>query len=171
MIFRRKISIGQYQSQTGWGVYVHNGATTISVGTTPTKFTVDSLNSGTYEGQLPIDANGASLWDSVNNKITPISLDDSYDVRVSFEILSKTGTPTLLNYVLDIGDTGGITIPIFETTIQTDKTPPYTKGYSLPIFDRATFLANKGQIFFSTDTGTITIGARSIFIKRDHKGF
>jgi hypothetical protein len=31
-------------------------------------------------------------------------------------------------------------------------------------------LANGGRIFLSVDTGTLTVGARSIFIKRDWNG-
>ena len=170
MISNTKFSIEQYQTFTGWGNYEDDETSNLVIGTTPTKFTVNSLGAATYNGELPIDSDGVPLWDSSINKIIPIHLNDAYEIRILFEVTAKTSSPLLLNIVLDIGATGSITVPVYNTTVELSKTVPFSKGYSLLAFARDTFLANNGQIFLSTDAGAITIVSRAIFIKRDHRG-
>lgn len=166
-----KVSVGQYKTFTGWGNYQDNALIPLTVGITPVVFTVNSNGSETYNDQLPSDSIGVPLWDSSINKIHPINLNDAYDLRIIFEVTSRSSVPVFLNLVLDIGTESYITLPEYVTTIELNKTLPYTKSYSMPVFVKDVFFENKGQIFLSTDSGSITISARSIFIKRDHKGF
>lgn len=164
-----------YNTQ-GWGYY-SDGLTTPATqvfNTTPSQLLIDGLGSTSESGYLPLQIRGVSeLWTS--NKITPINIGDSYDLRIDFNITSKTGSPTILNLALDIGATpdgtgGAGSILIVNQAISTAKTPPYSLSIGFPIFSLSAFLANGGSFWLSTDTGTSTIGARSIFIKRDTSG-
>ena len=110
------------------------------------------------------------MWDSATNKITPISLGDSYDLRIDLTVSAKVANPTEMTFTLDIGGTAGITVPVFTRYISLAKTPPYAVSIGFPIFCLSTFLANGGQIFLNTDTGSIDISLRNILIKRDYKG-
>lgn len=170
MIANTKLSAGQLEPQgfTGWASYTELAVITQTITSTPSKLRIDT-NLLIRESQLPSDAVN-SLWNSSTNKITPISLEDSYDVRISFVVQSKISTPTKLSYVLDQGTTSGITNNIYESSVPIDKTAPYKEGFTFPIFCSTNFLANNGQIFLFTDTGSIEISNQHILIIRTHKG-
>jgi hypothetical protein len=162
----------------GWGNYTDGETTpaTISVNTTPTQLLIDGLGGSSESGYLPYEIRGISeLWDTTNDKITPIGIGDSYDVRLDLEITAKTGSPTIIDLVLDIGatpdGTGGTgSILIVNRIISTGKTAPYKVSVGFPIFSLSTFVTNGGSFWLSTDTGTVTMGSRNIFIKRDTSG-
>ena len=71
---------------------------------------------------------------------------------------------------LDIGGGASPTIVIVQRTIGTGKTPPYPVSVGFPFYSLATFKANGGQLFFSTDTGTVTVSSRTISIFRIANG-
>lgn len=154
----------------GWGYY-QDGETspaTQSITTTASYIQIDGLGANSNTDYLPIGV--SALWDVANDKITPENIGDAYTVRLDFEITGKTGSPTLLDLTLDIGGTTSITIPIVERIISTSKTPPYKISVGFPIFCLSEFNTNGGRLFLTADTGTITIGARSISIYRINKG-
>lgn len=162
----------------GWGHYVDAETTpaTQTISTTPSKLQVDGGGGTSESGYLPYEIRGTSeLWDTTNDKITPIGIGDSYDVRLDLEITGKTGSPTILDLVLDIGATpdgtgGAGSILIVNRIVGTAKTAPYKVSVGFPIFSLSTFVTNGGSFWLSTDTGTVTITGRSVFIKRDTSG-
>ena len=156
----------------GWGNYSDSLASpaTITLNTTPTLLLIDGLGGTSESGYLPREIRGVSeLWDGVDT-ITPINTGDSYDVRFTLGITAKSGSPNVITAVLDIGIGAGITINIAQSQAPVVIAPPFTITKNIPIFTLATFIANGGRIFLSVDSGTITIGERSIFIKRDFNG-
>ena len=156
---------------TGWGNYAdgETSPATLSVSTTPTKLLVDGTSS--LSDYLPISIRGVSeLWDTTTDKIIPITVGDSYDVRVNIEVTAKGGGASAINVILDIGGGGSPTINVVEAQIPITKSVPLTSIATFPIFTLATFIANGGQIFLSTDTGTATVGSRSITIIRTSSG-
>ena len=155
---------------SGWGYYQDNAASTITVNTTPVKITFNKLGANNNKSYLPKEIRGVSDLINATSFITPIDLGDSYDLRLDFTINAKTGSPTLLDLVLDIGGGASPTINIVNRTISLVRTPPYTISVGFPIFCLGTFLTNGGQFFVNTDTGTVDVTARSLFIKRDFKG-
>jgi hypothetical protein len=163
----KTLSIGQYKTFTGFGNYTHNALTAQVISTTPSILNISEAMVND-ETQLPLDAT-SSLWSG--NKIIPISENDCYDIRISFNVNAKTSSPTRLKYILDIGGTGSITNNIFESFLSVERTPPYVEGFTFPIYCKSTFFANGGQIFLSTDTGTIDITSPKILIIRTHKGY
>lgn len=155
----------------GWGLYSDSVASNQIITSTPSKLTINGLNANTNENYLPREIRGSgSLWDVSTNKITPINIGDSYDLRIDLAITSKTGSPTIIDLVLDIGGGATPTIIIVNKTISLSKTPPYSLSIGFPIFSLGTFLTNGGQLFLSTDAGTVDIGSRILFIKRDTNG-
>lgn len=157
----------------GWGFYQDAETTpaTQTITTTPSILQIDGGGANTETNYLPAEILGiGDLWDTTNDKIDPIGVGDSYALRVDIEITAKSGNPDILDFTLDIGGTSSITIPIVERIISTGKTPPYSVSIGFPVFTLTTFNTNGGQIFLSTDTGTITIGARAISIYRISKG-
>jgi len=155
---------------TGWAYYVDSLATpTIVIGTTYTQITIDGLGA-TIDDYLPKEIRGVSqLW--TGSKITPISEGDDYDGRLDITVTAKTGTPTLIDVILDIS--GGVagTNKVLTGYIQTGGTVPYDQSLPMDFFALSTFIANGGKIYARTDTGTITIGRRNIKINRKSKAF
>jgi len=155
---------------TGWAYYVDSLATpTIVIGTTYTQITIDGLGA-TIDDYLPKEIRGVSqLW--TGSKITPVSVGDDYDGRLDITVTAKTGTPTLIDVILDIS--GGVagTNKVLTGYIQTGGTVPYDQSLPMDFFALSTFIANGGKIYARTDTGTITIGRRNIKINRKSKAF
>lgn len=157
----------------GWGYYqdAETSPATQTINTTPSKLQIDGASASSDSNYLPREIRGtAELWDTTNDKITPIKIGDGYDIRVSIEITGKTGSPNEITLQLDIGGGASPTIVISEISQSVAKTAPFILSFALPIFSLATFLSNGGQIFLSTDTGTVTVASRNILIKRDFKG-
>jgi hypothetical protein len=157
---------------SGWEFAVDGLVTvpTLSVTTTESKLLIDSVGATSNAAYLPIAIRGISnLWDSTNSCIKGIIVGDSFDMRVQLIIDALAGNPTELTIILDIG--GGATPSIIiaqDTKPVRGLTEPVI--FSFPIFTLGTFIANGGQIFLKSDTGTITIGGRSIFLSRTSSG-
>ena len=157
----------------GWGNYSDAETTpaTQSITTTASKLQIDGGGSSSNSAYLPREIRGSSeLWDTTNDCIVPVSLGDAYMVRVGLEVTAKTGGAGTIYIQLDIGGAATPTIVILEEDISISKTVPFTFVAPFPIFCLSTFLANGGQIFLTSDTGTITIAERNISIYRMYKG-
>lgn len=141
----------------------------IVVDTTYTQLTIDDEDqvNGTEAGHLPKSIRGlGNLWDTASSKITPIAEGDTYLVRIRLDIDASSGTPDTLTAVLDMGTLVSPTNIILEDTKNISKAAPYRLTFDFPIFCMATFKANGARIFLKTKAGTVTVGARSIFINR-----
>jgi len=156
-------------NERGWGYYVDSLATpTITIGTTYTQITIDALGANQV-AYLPKEIRGVSHLFS-GNKITPISIGDDYDGRFDLTVTAKTGSPTLIEFIIDIsGGTAGTNVA-FTGYIQAGGTIPYNQSIDLDYFSLATFVANGGKLYAKTDSGTVTIGRRNIKISRKSKG-
>jgi hypothetical protein len=143
---------------------------TQAISTTEVKLLIDGEAANSSRARLPNAIRDSGfLWDTVNNKITPIVIGDSYDLRVIIEISALSGNPTELTLGLDIGGGAAPSIVIAQDTRPIKGlTKPVI--FSFPIFDETTFKTNGGQIFLNTETGTATISSRSIFIVRTSSG-
>jgi hypothetical protein len=130
---------------------------------------IDALGGGTNEDYLPnAIEGGVSLWDASTSKITPVSVGDCYDMRINLTVTAKASAPTRLNIQLDIGGGASPSIVIAEKTQTVEKTTPFPVSVNILIFCLSTFIANGGQIFLSTDTGSLTISSRSILLSRNY---
>jgi hypothetical protein len=158
---------------TGWGNY-RDGITapaTQLITTTPQILQIDGLGTSTNTAYLPKSIRGTGqLWDVVNDKMTPITEGDSYDVRLDLEITAKSGGVTEIVVTLDIGVGPGITVPVVVTDVVISKTPPFTKSVNMLVFTLATFVANGGKFYVKTDVGTATISSRGVVISRNSSG-
>jgi len=158
---------------TGFAFYQDGETSPVTqvITTTPQKLQIDGLGSQTETGFLPKSIRGIDeLWDVVNDKITPITIGDSYDLGIDLEIIAKTGGVGEIIVSLDIGGGAGITNEIITVDAFVGKTPPFTKRISTLFFTLATFLTNGGQIFLATDSGTVTVASRQITISRNSSG-
>ncbi len=153
----------------GWGNYTDVSSGTQTFNTTPARLQIDGGT--TLNSYLPRDIRGTSeLWDTTNDKILPIAVGDSYNIRLDLPFTAKTGAPASLIMQLDIGGLTSPTNVIITRDISTSKSPPFTVSVGFPIFSLSTFLANGGQFFLSTDTGTVDIELPSITIVRTGTG-
>ena len=162
-----KASLNALYNVTGWANYADSVASTINVTSANTLITNNKLGANTNETYLPLEIRGSGTL-FAGNKITPIRLADAYDVRFNLTISAKSGNPTLIDFILDIGGLATPTIQIAERILTAEKSAPYSTSFTIPIFALATFIANGGQLFAKVDTGSITISNRSIFITRTH---
>jgi hypothetical protein len=161
-------------SPNGWGYYVDDAVSNIVAGSgeiSAVKLTVNGLGVTSDSDYLPKVIRGDSeLWDTSANDLMPITLGDSYNMRVAFVITSTSGNPARINVILDIGATGAITIPVASYTSTLKTGTPQSHTFTIPYFTGSTFLANGGQIFVYCDSGTATIGNRSLMIQRSSSG-
>lgn len=158
---------------SGWGFYSdgESSPATQSLSSTFQKLQIDGNGGTTEESYLPASIRGiSSLWDTTNDKITPITVGDSYTLRIDIEITAKGGGAGLLLIQLDIGGGATPSIVIVDRFASLGKTPPFTVSVSFNMFTLNTFVTNGGQIFVATDTGTATIASRSILIERNTSG-
>ena len=158
----------------GWGFYADDntgGAIVAGTGVGgAVKFTSNGLGATTSEAHLPLIVRGTgSLWDTSTNDILPITEGDSYDFRISFNVTGVSANPDRITCVLDIGGAAGITIPIAEDT-KSYTGSPQSFIFTFPYFTLSTFIANGGQIFLYTDTGTADLEDRRILIERISSG-
>ncbi len=161
-----------YQEK-GWGYYqdAESSPATQSITTTASKLQIDGADVGSDSSFLPREIRGSSeLWDTTNDNIIAVNAGDAYEARIDLEITGKTGSPNHIKVELDIGGGGSPSNVIVTKYIDTQKTTTFNESVSFPFYATATFITNGGQIFLTTDTGTATLAARAIFIKRDFNG-
>ena len=157
----------------GWAFYTdaETSPATQTFTDTFTKLQIDGGGATTNTSYLPPIIRGSGdLWDVVNDKITPIAVGDAYDFRLDLTITGESGNPTELQMELDIGGGATPTIVIVDRYIGTGKTTPYSISAGFSIFTLGTFVANGGQIFLKTNTGTATVSARSVLLVRNVNG-
>jgi hypothetical protein len=155
----------------GWGNYSDSEASPVTqtITTTPSKLLIDGLGGNTNTDYLPNSlAGGSDLWDGTQSLITPASVGDSYDMRINLEITAKASSPTRINVILDIGGGASPSIIVAEKAETVEKTVPFPLSVNILIFCLNTFVTNGGQIFLSTDTGSVTIASRSILLSRNY---
>lgn len=121
--------------------------------------------------KLPSDISvGGHLWDTTNNKITPIAEYDTYNVRVEFKVQDYAGSSPYVKIEIDIGGSIGVI---------TSRTLPLLEGggeqsilYATPLFAGSTFIANGAEIYVTfTGTGTCKIFSSRILIIRESKNY
>lgn len=157
-------------SPEGWAHYKHNSGTQTFTGTA-SKIQIDGLGGATETSYLPYIIRGTGeLWDNVTNKIAPIVVGDTYNIRLDLPVTAEAGNPTELTLFLDIGGTASITIPVVTEYTAVGKATPYTVSTSFNIFCLATFVANGGQLFLQTDTGSVTTTNPAITVIRTTAG-
>jgi len=156
---------------SGWAFYVDGDTVVQNVGTTPVKFSVDGVGSNSNSDFAPRVIRGISeMWDTSTNEMVPITLGDSFNLRLAFTVRSKSGNPNIMTVVFDIGGAAGITIPVFTSSVATPNAFPRAVAMSIPLFALNAFIANRGQIFVFTDAGSLNLDTRSIMIQRISSG-
>lgn len=157
--------------ERGWGYYQDGLITTptITVTTSFTQLTIDSAGVLTNESYLPRDIRGSlHLWSG--NKITPVNTGDDYDGRLDIEITGRTGSPTYIEFIIDIGNSTPDTNRIFTGYMLSTNATPYRQNLPFDFYSLTTFVSNGGKIYARVDTGTVTIGSRALKISRKFSG-
>lgn len=145
----------QVLKYTGWVFYAdatYTSAAPRTINNTRAQVTIDGLRADTDTTQEPADAVNP-IWDTTNNKIAPIALDDAYSLRFSF--VAEMVKNSYFSIELDIGD-GSIIDIGGESKIYPRTTDEPTRfSFDVPIFCKSTFLANGGKIYIdNTDDGS-----------------
>lgn len=155
---------------SGWGYYQDSLTTpTITVTTSFTQITIDATGLLTNESYLPYEIRGTGhLW--ATNKITPVNVGDDYDGRMDIEVTGRTGSPTHIEFIIDIGNSTPDTNRVFTGYMLSTNATPYKQNLPIDFYTLTTFLTNGGKIYARVDTGTITIGNRAIKISRKGRG-
>lgn len=163
---------GQWVNWPFGKAFYQHSATGQVITPTPSLIEIDGQGSDTQVTQLPREIRGSgNLWDEINNKLTPIRLNDVYQVRLDLPITLETGTPGELAIQFEAGATSGITNVVATKYTKLGRSTPYETSFdvSLGILTPSIF-ANGVRIFASVDTGSITIGAPSVFIVKTGDG-
>jgi len=155
----------------GWGYYQHS-TTGQSITSTASKLEINGAGSLSTSTFLPREIRGADeLWDTTNYKILPIRVGDLYEARIDVPVTAEGGTPTQLKIEFDIGGAATPSTVIFERYFTTGKTTPYTVSFDTSFAAlNSTSVTNGIQLFVSTDSGTLTLGAPGITVKKIYDG-
>lgn len=152
---------------TGWGYYSDNDSEQTFT-STAAKISINGAEATSDSDFLPRAIRGiGELWDTTADIITPIAVGDAYTARLIMPVTSRTSA----NYVtvdLDIGGAAGITSSIMSARVDTNRSPPFSAMCEFSFFSKSTFLTNGGQIFLTTDTGTIGVTAPKLLLTRVH---
>lgn len=151
----------------GKALYQHSTTGQV-ITSTPSLIKIDGQGANTQVTQLPREIRGSSnLWDGTTNKLTSIRLNDVYQVRLDIPITLETGSPSELAIQFEAGATPGITNVVATKYFKLGRATPYETSFdvSLGILTPSIF-ANGVRVFASVDTGSITIGAPSVFITK-----
>lgn len=162
------ISDSGVTSWTGWAQYDESTAISEATGvsltaSTRTKLSIDGLGTLTNDDGLPSGI--SAFWDTVNDKVTPAGLNDTYDIRLSF-IAKCTTANAYLDIELDVGGSLGT---IAQQTVPFLKTVDQYFQINIPVFSGATFLANGGE-FYVTASDATTLWSPRVMVIRTHKG-
>ena len=162
----------------GWAYYKDDESSpaTQVFSSTFSQLQINGADANSTSAYLPYEIRGSGeLWDTANNKITPIAVGDSYSLRLDLEITATSSNPTRFKVALDIGATpdgtggaGSIVIVDRSVTLKTGTPQSHTIGF--PIFSLSTFISNGGTIWVSADSGTITVAGRAISLYRISSG-
>lgn len=151
---------------SGWGYYKDDAAAQ-TFNTTAAKLSIDGLGSTTEESYLPRGIRGSSnLWNTADDKVTPVALGDAYTLRIDLPVTGETGSPNTVTIELDVG--GGSSPSDILVSEVFDVPSSSTVSFTFPVFCLADFVSNGCQIFLTTDTGTVDITAPAILITRTH---
>lgn len=155
---------------SGWGYYQHNGLAQ-TFNTTDAKLLINGLGILTNSTHLPREIRGTSqLWSTVDNKITPIRVGDSYTVRLDLPITARSAANEL-TVSLDIGGGATPTTVILPKFVGVGKTAPFTVSVDIPLVVlTSTTQLNGIQFFLKVDSGSIDVTNPSITIIRTHSG-
>lgn len=155
---------------TGWGYYQDGGAAQV-ISSTPAILQNDGSGPNTNDAFLPSSIRGSgALWDTTNDRITPIAEGDAFTLRLDLPVTAESGNPTGIDIELDIqsGTTYGTAIMIIDRVASTGRGAPYTISVGFPVFVGSTFIANGAQFWVTADTGTVTITNPAITLVRIH---
>lgn len=149
----------------GKAFYQHSTTGQI-IDTTASKLQINGLGALTRTAQLPREIRGSgNLWDTTNNKITPIRLNDGYTIRVDIPVTAETASPTEFNMELDVGGGAAPSIVATEVFAKTGRAVPYTLSFGFPLDVLTNDTLNNGiQLFCMTDVGSVTVGSPGILI-------
>ena len=159
--------VRQIRALTGWANYedaTYTSSSKLTSANARTQLTIDKQGSGTNTDYLPEGV--TSLWDSTENKITPASVGDAYDLRIDFKIEPQQSTD-YAEFELDIGS--GSPIIIASRTLTFAKTGASSFSVGIPIYCLSTFIANGCKMYIDTSGSgdTVHIYDISLTIKRD----
>ena len=159
---------------SGWGFYVDDNSSQLSVGddsANPTLIEINGLGSNSNSDYLPPSIQGVSeLWHTGTDEIIPVTKGDSYALRLQVTIDSAVSNPQRLNFMLDIGGQATPSVVIAEQSFTLKNGTPQTHAFTLNYFTLDSFVSNGGKIFVYCDNGSVTIGARQILIERISSG-
>jgi hypothetical protein len=147
----------------GWGFYVDN-ATAQTFTTTAAKLSINGGAATTETTYLPEGV--TNFWDTTADEILASGLGHSYNLRLDLPISNVTGSASILQMELDIGGGASPSTVIVTRQISIAAGAAKTVSVSFGFFSLATFVANNGQIFLSTDANTADVTAPQILIQR-----
>ena len=135
---------------TGWAQYADGtytaGAPLSVTATTRTKVTIDGGGSQTNTAGLPDGV--SALWDTTNNLVLPVGVNDAYDVRLSFKMkLDASSADQYCDIELDIG--GSVGVIAADTKLFIKGTTAIEVILAFPVYTGTTFNTNGGTFYIT----------------------
>lgn len=148
-------------TRTGWAFYGDGGAAQVVAANTRTQITIDEAT--TVNDQLPDGV--AAFW--VSDKIVG-RIGDAKIVNFRATVTQTDAAASMVTFDIDIGGGFGI-IDRQEYTLSGGSGVARTIGWTVALFNGATFEANGGSVFVTVD-GPAEITDKSILVQLTHRG-
>jgi hypothetical protein len=156
-------------SPHGWGMYADSktGVTSQNISTGFSKLENDGGGTATVVTSLPPAIRGSgALWDTANDKITPIEVSDAYVISLHASVTSEGSDA--LRFRFDIGGTGSVSNVVWAQDVLLTGSDYINITSVLHV--TATMLTNGVTIYVRTDTNTASLAGTKILINRTHGG-
>ena len=160
-------------SPQGWAKYVDGLSTaTQTITTTFAKLAVDSLGTNIIDHLPKYYADTSSnLYVGATGKVNVAFDGDIYEFEIELTVSSASGGPHRIELAVDAGSSSGsVTNRIATVNNSVDS----GTGIIIPLrgkfFATADAVTNGVQFFVKTNSGSVTVGARSIYIHRVFRG-
>lgn len=153
-------------NSTGWAVYADTSGTPLVV---TSGGTTDVLNNAGSVDEAGLLAGDDSLYDG--SRIIPHSVNDSYDIRLTFKAASSTNNGDFA-ISLDISALGDGSITVASNAIRMVRGSNQEQVYTVtfPIYCKETFKANGGLLRVEAINGDLTLTDISLFVVKTHSG-
>lgn len=165
-----EVEEGNYMAGSGWALYTDTQYSSgsplvISQGTT-----VDLPNNAGSKDEGSLPTGSPPLYDGT--RIWPNSINDTYDVRVTFKASTSSGSNGGFNVSLDISEAGDDSITVASQPIRMLRGSNVVQTYTVnfPVFCKETFKANGGLLRIESVTGNLTMYDVSLFLVKTYGG-
>lgn len=161
---------GNYMAGSGWALYTDTQYDAVTPLVVSQGSTVDLPNNAGSKDESSLPTGSPALYDGT--RIQPNSINDTYDVRVTFKASTSSGSNGGFNVSLDLSEEGDDSITVASHPVRMLRGANTVQTYTVnfPVFCKENFVANGGLLRIESVTGNLTMYDISLFLVKTYGG-